>query len=55
MMYKALGGTGEISYGLSRSTVKFQGHRGRRKIDDLFPISEFLDDNSNLNSWMAMK
>ena len=26
-----------------------------KKIDDLAPIWEFPDDNSNLNSWVAMK
>ena len=37
-----------------RSSAKFQGHTSW-KIDDLAPIWAFLDSNSKLNSWMAMK
>ena len=38
---------------LSRSPVKFQGHTGP-KIDDLSPISAFLEGKSRFDSRMAM-
>ena len=38
MMHKGWCGIEEVSYYLSRSSIKFQGHRGR-EISDLAPIS----------------
>ena len=54
MMHKAWSGMNEVPYCLSRSSVKFQGHMGR-KIGDLSPICEFPVDNSHQNSHMVMK
>ena len=37
MIHRAWGSIEEVPYGFSRSSIKFQGHTGR-KIDDLIPI-----------------
>ena len=52
-MHKALSGLEKVPYYFLRSSVKFQGHTAQN-IDDLALISAFPDDNSNLNSRMAM-
>ena len=44
----------EVSCCFFRSSLQFQGQKGR-KIDNVALIWVFLDDNSNLNLWMAMK
>ena len=54
IMHKAWRGIEEVPYCFSRSFVKFKGHTGKKKVD-LALIWVFLDDNSNLNSQMAIK
>ena len=44
----------DMPYCFSMSSVKFQGHTGR-KIEALVPIWTFPDHKSNLNSQLAMK
>ena len=47
MMHKAWSDIEEVPYYFSMSSVKFQGHGGR-KIHDLAPILVFMDENFNL-------
>ena len=54
MMHKAWSSIEEVPYYFSRSSVKFQGHRGQ-KIADFYPNCAFPDCNSSLNSLMAWK
>ena len=54
MIHKAWCSLEEVPYCFSRSSVKFQGHTGK-KIVDFDPNWVFPDSNSSLNSPMAMK
>ena len=54
MLHKAWHSIEEVSYCFSRSSIKFQGHRGQ-KIAYFDPNWSFLDCNSSLNSPMALK
>ena len=54
MMYKAWRCLGEVPYGFSRSTVKFQGQTDK-KIVNFEPNWAFPDCNSSLNSSMTTK
>ena len=54
MMHKPSKGVEEMSYCFSRSFFKFLSHTGQ-KITNLALISAFLDENSIINSQMAMK
>ena len=54
MMHRAWSSKIEVSYFLSRSYVKFQGHTAL-KIVKFDPNWAFPDSNSSLNSPMAMK
>ena len=54
IVHKALSAIEEVPplfYGVFCQISRSQG----RNIDDLAPISAFLDDNSSWNSWMAMQ
>ena len=54
MMHKAWCGIWEVPYCFSRSSLKFQGHTGR-KIDDFDPNWALPDCNSSFKSQMATK
>ena len=54
MMHKAWSSIVEVPYCFSRSYVKFQGHTAL-KIIEFDPNWAFPDNNSSLNSPMAMK
>ena len=54
MIYKAWSSIEEVPYCLSRSSVKFQGHTGR-KISNFDPNWAFLDCNCSLNSPIGLK
>ena len=54
MIHKAWCCLGEVTYCLSRSSVKFQGHTAQ-KIVEFDPDWAFPDCNSSLNSPMATK
>ena len=54
MIYKAWSSIEEVPYCLSRSSVKFQGHSGR-KISNFDPNWAFLDCNCSLNSPIGLK
>ena len=54
MMHKAWSSIEEVPFCFSRSSVKFQGHRGQKIIDFDLNLA-FPDCNSSLNSPMALK
>ena len=54
MLHKAWSSIEEVPYCFSRSSVKFQGHTGK-KIFEFDPDWAFPDCNSSLNSPMATK
>ena len=54
MMDKAWCCLGEVPFCFLRSSVKFQGHKAKKKVN-FDPNWKFPDCNSSLNSLMAMK
>ena len=54
MIYKAWSSIEEVSYCLSRSSIKFQGHKGQ-KIANFDPNLAFLFCSCSLNSSMGLK
>ena len=54
MIYKAWSSIEEVSYCMSRSSIKFQGHTGQ-ELTNCDPNWVFLDCNCSLNSPMGLK
>ena len=55
MMHKVWSSVEEVPYCLLRSSTKFQGHLGQKKITNLDLNWAFLVWNSSFNSLMGLK